>query len=241
LEFCSCFRRYAVPVTFSGEKRDLFLGTFLAILCHFPDSALSTEEWLLSLVTLQPQNQGLQGDGTPLSAPEPPEALQKPHESDAGTTLNALGAVAGLRRRYPELTVVWRDAHGDFNTPAITISGYLGGMALAMLTGRAPGLFGETLGLRPVADTDIVLANNRDLDPAERDALAASQMGRVPADPAAITSALSKLGRPRRSTCTSTLTSSTARNCPACASPQAPDPPSPRSRNASPPSAPPPT
>jgi arginase family enzyme len=51
--------------------------------------------------------------------------------------------------------VVWLDAHGDFNTPAITISGYLGGMALAMLTGRAPGLFGETLGLRPVADTDI--------------------------------------------------------------------------------------
>jgi hypothetical protein len=52
-------------VTFSGEKRDLFLRTFLATLCHFPDSALSTEEWLLSLVTLQPQNQGLQGDGTP--------------------------------------------------------------------------------------------------------------------------------------------------------------------------------
>jgi arginase len=107
----------------------------------------------------------------------------------------AVGAVAGLQSRYRDLAVVWLDAHGDFNTPAITISGYLGGMALAMLTGRAPGLGRDTLGLRPVADTDIVLADARDLDPAERDALAASHVRRVPADPAAITSALRELGR----------------------------------------------
>jgi len=44
----------------------------------------------------------------------------------------ALGAVAGLQRRYRDVAVVWLDAHGDFNTPAITISGYLGGMPLAM-------------------------------------------------------------------------------------------------------------
>jgi arginase len=107
----------------------------------------------------------------------------------------SLGAVAGLQSRYRDLAVVWLDAHGDFNTPAITISGYLGGMALAMLTGRAPGLFRDTSGLLPVADADIVLADARDLDPAERDALAASQVRRVPADPAAITSALSEFGR----------------------------------------------
>jgi class 3 adenylate cyclase len=46
-----------------------------------------------------------------------------------------------------------------------------------------------------VADTSVVLADARDLDPAERDALAASQVRRVPADPAAITSALDGLGR----------------------------------------------
>jgi hypothetical protein len=39
-------------------------------------------EWLLSLVTLQPQNQGLQGDGTPLSAPEPPELLEQERLGD---------------------------------------------------------------------------------------------------------------------------------------------------------------
>jgi arginase len=107
----------------------------------------------------------------------------------------AVGAVAGLQRRHRDLAVVWLDAHGDFNTPAITISGYLGGMALAMLTGRTPQLSGAALGLRPVADTNVVLAGARDLDPAERDALTASQVRRVPADPAAITSALGGLGR----------------------------------------------
>ena len=107
----------------------------------------------------------------------------------------ARGAVAGLQRRHQELAVVWLDAHGDFNTPAITISGYLGGMALAMLTGRTPGLFADALGLRPVADTNVVLAGARDLDPAERDALTASRVARVPADPAAIAAAAGELGR----------------------------------------------
>ena len=115
----------------------------------------------------------------------------------SGDCPTARAAVAGLQRRYRDLAVVWLDAHGDFNTPAITISGYLGGMARAMLTGRAPELSGDALGLRPVADTDVVLADARDLDPAERDALTASGVRRVPADPAAITSALGGLGRMR--------------------------------------------
>ena len=113
----------------------------------------------------------------------------------SGDCPTALGAVAGLQRRYRDVAVVWLDAHGDFNTPAITVSGYLGGMPLAILTGRAPGLFGDALGLRPVADADVVLADARDLDPAERDALTASRVRRVPADPASITSALDGIGR----------------------------------------------
>ena len=46
-----------------------------------------------------------------------------------------------------------------------------------------------------MAETSVVLADARDLDPAERDALIASQVRRVPADPAAITSALDGIGR----------------------------------------------
>jgi arginase len=113
----------------------------------------------------------------------------------SGDCPTARAVVAGLQRRQHDLAVLWLDAHGDFNTPVISTSGYLGGMALAMLTGRTPELFGDALGLRPVADASVVLADARDLDPAERDALAASQVRRVPADPAAITSALGGLGR----------------------------------------------
>jgi arginase len=113
----------------------------------------------------------------------------------SGDCSTALGAVAGLQRRHRDLTVVWLDAHGDFNTPATTISGYLPGMPLAMLTGRAPEPFCDALRLRPVADTHVVLADARDLDPAEHDALTASQVRRVPADPAAITAALDGIGR----------------------------------------------
>jgi arginase len=105
-----------------------------------------------------------------------------------------LGVAAGLQRRHPQIAVVWLDAHGDFNTPAITVSGYLGGMPLAMLAGHAPELFADPLGLRPVPEHNIVLADARDLDPAERAALAASQVRRIPATPSAFRAALSGLG-----------------------------------------------
>jgi arginase len=36
----------------------------------------------------------------------------------------------------PDVHVAWLDAHGDFNTPEITTSGFLGGMCLAAACGR---------------------------------------------------------------------------------------------------------
>ena len=112
----------------------------------------------------------------------------------SGDCTTALGAVTGLQRRHGAIAVVWLDGHGDFNTPATTITGYLGGMPLAMLTGRAPELISNPLGLRPVADSDVVLVDARDLDPAERDTLTASQVRRVPAEPGEIAAALGGLG-----------------------------------------------
>ena len=112
----------------------------------------------------------------------------------SGDCLTGLAVAAGLQRRHREIAVVWLDAHGDFNTPAITISGYLAGMPVAMLTGRAPELFADPLGLRPVPEHNIVLADARDLDPAERDALAASQVRHIPATAGAFRAALSGLG-----------------------------------------------
>lgn len=70
----------------------------------------------------------------------------------SGDCTTAIGAVAGLQRRHGDLAVVWLDGHGDFNTPGTTITGYLGGMPLAALTGRAPQLMCGPLQLRPVAE-----------------------------------------------------------------------------------------
>ncbi len=111
----------------------------------------------------------------------------------AGDCLTALGLVAGLQRRHRDLSLIWLDAHGDFNTPAISVSGYLAGMSLAMLTGRAPEPICERLGLRPVPDEHAVLLDARDLDPAERDALETSRVRRLAADPDAVRGALNEL------------------------------------------------
>jgi arginase len=108
----------------------------------------------------------------------------------SGDCLSALGMVTGLQRRYSELTVIWLDAHGDFNTPEISTSGYLAGMSLAMVTGRAPEVISRSLGLRPVPDDRAVLIGARDLDDDERDA---SAVRRAVADPDAVIAALADL------------------------------------------------
>ena len=97
----------------------------------------------------------------------------------SGDCTTSLGIVAGLQRRALAPGVIWLDAHGDFHTPRTTRSGYLGGMALAMLAGRAGASLAQSIGLRPIADDACVLAGARDLDPGELDNLAASAVRRV--------------------------------------------------------------
>jgi len=43
--------------------------------------------------------------------------------------------------------VAWLDAHGDFNTPASTVSGYLGGMPLACVAGHGLAELRQACGL----------------------------------------------------------------------------------------------
>jgi arginase len=92
--------------------------------------------------------------------------------SDCSICLSTLPAVA---RREPEARVVWLDAHGDFNTPATTGSGFLGGMCLAAACGRWDSGFGA--GLDP---NRVVMSDGRDLDPAERDELDRAGVSVVP-------------------------------------------------------------
>lgn len=82
-----------------------------------------------------------------------------------------------------DLGVLYLDAHGDLNTPASSPSGRFHGMILRAALGEgAPALI--ALHPRAVAPDHVVMAGVRDLDPAERDFLAASSIRPLP--PAAI-------------------------------------------------------
>lgn len=93
-----------------------------------------------------------------------------------GDCMAALGTLAGLLD--PATTgVAWLDAHGDFNTPDITPSGYLAGMPLACVVGRGLDDLRERSRLTPpVPERNVALVGARDLDPTEERALAASSV-----------------------------------------------------------------
>ena len=76
---------------------------------------------------------------------------------------------AALRWRS-EARVLWLDAHGDYNTPETTGSGFLGGMCLAGACGEWDAGLAE-----PIASERVVLAGVRDLDPGERELLERSE------------------------------------------------------------------
>jgi len=84
------------------------------------------------------------------------------------------GLVAGLQRSGPtrepiKIGMLWLDAHPDFNTPETTRSGSLGGMPVAVATGRA--LQRMRLDARldpPLSDRHIVMGGVRLTDPLEQ-------------------------------------------------------------------------
>ena len=77
------------------------------------------------------------------------------------------GSISGALAVEPDLSLVYLDAHGDFNTLATTPSHFIGGMCLAHVCGRsiAPLLWP---GSRRLAEERVVLVGGRDLDPGER-------------------------------------------------------------------------
>jgi arginase len=96
-----------------------------------------------------------------------------------GDCLQTAAVLAGLRRAGIDPVVVWLDAHGDFNTPETSPSGFVGGMPLAMLVGRGEMWLRENVGLPPISERDVILSDARDLDPGEADSLADSQVAHV--------------------------------------------------------------
>jgi arginase family enzyme len=113
--------------------------------------------------------------------------------SDCTICLATFPAVA---RRVPDVRFLWLDAHGDFNTPATSPSGYLGGMCLAAACGRFEGAPAPASGRRPegelafrarygepVDPRRVTFVGVRDLDPGERAEVEAAGVGwEVPAD-----------------------------------------------------------
>ena len=84
------------------------------------------------------------------------------------------GLVAGLQHSGPTLEplrvgMLWLDAHGDINTPETTRSGSLGGMPVAVATGRALHGIRLDAGLNPpLSDQHVVMGGVRLNDPLEQ-------------------------------------------------------------------------
>lgn len=96
----------------------------------------------------------------------------------AGNCNSCLGNIAGINP--DNLGVVWFDAHGEFNTPDTTLSGFLDGMPLATATGRCWKAVAETIpGFAPVQESNVILVGARDLDEEEQRQLEQSEINLV--------------------------------------------------------------
>lgn len=100
----------------------------------------------------------------------------------AGDCVASIGVLAGLQRRGVEPSLIWFDAHGDFNTWETTPSGFIGGMPLAMIVGRGEQTIVDGAGMHPISETDVVLVDGRDLDPEESIAVEESAMAVISVD-----------------------------------------------------------
>lgn len=96
-----------------------------------------------------------------------------------GNCDSALGTLAGLDPS--DIGIVWVDAHGDFNTPQTSPSGYLAGMALATVTGRChEELWSHIRCVAPIPEENVLLVGVRDLDPEEHSSLENSRVLTLP-------------------------------------------------------------
>jgi arginase/N-omega-hydroxy-L-arginine amidinohydrolase len=106
----------------------------------------------------------------------------------ANTCSASLASLPVVAKAHAEAVVLWVDAHGDFNTPATTVTGYLGGMVLAAACGLWDS--GHGGGLQP---SRVIVLGARDIDPVEGELLARVGVRLIPpkgAEPAAVLDAI---------------------------------------------------
>lgn len=89
-----------------------------------------------------------------------------------------MGIMEGLQQGLGEsIGLIYLDAHGDFNIPETTPSGLIGGMDVAILTGRGPDSLTKIFGHKPqLREEQIAIFGVRDLDPPEREMLNESKV-----------------------------------------------------------------
>jgi len=93
----------------------------------------------------------------------------------AGGCMSSLASLSAIGTEGTAL--IWFDAHGDFNTPETTPSGFIDGMAIAAITGRCwRTLTASVPGFAPLPENNVVLIGARDLDDEERTALENSKV-----------------------------------------------------------------
>lgn len=97
-----------------------------------------------------------------------------------GDCTMSIGLAAALQRTTPDFTLVWFDAHGDFNTHQTSPSAFIGGMPLAMLCGRGEQTIVTGAGASVLPEADVILTDARDLDPKEAQAVAQSAINHLP-------------------------------------------------------------
>jgi arginase len=104
------------------------------------------------------------------------------------TCPSLLGVVAGIQhsgqsREALKVGLLWLDAHADFNTPETTRSGSLGGMPVAVATGRALQRLRLDSKLDPpLSDRHIVMGGVRLVDPLEQQLLDQSMIEQLTVD-----------------------------------------------------------
>ena len=85
-----------------------------------------------------------------------------------GNCNTCLGTLSGLNSE--NTGIIWLDAHGDFNTPEITLTNFLDGMPLAIATGQCyPDVWSQIAEIEPIDESFVLHIGERDLDPKERE------------------------------------------------------------------------
>jgi arginase len=95
----------------------------------------------------------------------------------AGDCSIALATIAGLRRYYRNVSMIYFDRDADVHTPATTTSGCLDGMVVSHLTGRGAAEMVRFWGEPPlIREPDMELFGTDRFDPAEEDLLRTSPL-----------------------------------------------------------------